>query len=137
MPSLEKARTVHNYLISTSKYDERKLVPKESYTPYALLFDHCAVCKAYAETNMIFMYLLVIECYMVVGKMRDSSETDAGHAWNIIKIGDKYGHVDVTSDNPDPKHFGKPIEKYFFANDTFMTLTHTGITHIILFVNQR
>jgi hypothetical protein len=49
MSNMEKARTVHNFLISTSKYDQRVPTPDEAYTPYSLLFNHCAVNDTFMD----------------------------------------------------------------------------------------
>ncbi len=130
MNSFEKAKVVHDYLISTSHYDYENYIkdsiPEVSRTPYGLLFEHKAVCQAYAETYMLFMIILGIECHMVVGALNDSpNKKNDNHSWNIIKIDGKYGHVDVTSDNPHPKSFGKPSQKYFFITDDIMDRTHT------------
>lgn len=129
MSKFEKARIVHDYLISTSSYDyenyKNNTIPDVSYTPYGVLFEHKAVCQAYAETFMIFMTLIGVECLMVVGKLNSTSNIGSdNHAWNIIKINGKYGHVDVNSDNPVPKDFGKPMQKYFFITDEIMDRTH-------------
>lgn len=129
MSKYEKAKKVHDYLISTSSYDYENYkinkIPEESYTPYGLLFKHKAVCQAFAETYMIFMTLCGVECLWVSGRLNASSNISTdNHSWNIIKIDGKYGHVDVTSDNPVPKNYGLPLQKHFFVSDSLMDRTH-------------
>mgnify|MGYP003425603111 CR=1 FL=1 len=129
MSSLEKAKRIHDYLISTSEYDDeifkRDTIPATSYTPYGLLFNHRAVCQAYAETYMVMMTMIDIECHIVVGNLLSTKDINtSNHAWNIIKINGKYGHVDVTSDNPTPKVIGRISNQYFYVNDEYMDRTH-------------
>lgn len=131
MSSLEKEKTIHDYLISTSKYDHENYlkgtIPAESYTPYGLLFNHIGVCQAYAEIFMIFMLLTNIECYMVIGTTLlngGNDIKDRTHAWNIVKINGKYFHVDVTFDNPTPYAIGAVGHKYFNVQDALMDKTH-------------
>jgi hypothetical protein len=128
MNSIQKERVVHDYLISTSKYDHenylKNTIPPESYTPYGLLFNHVAVCQSYAETFMLFMILLNIECYMVTGKVKNEVLNSNNHAWNIVKINGKYFHVDVTFDNPIPYTIGMISHNYFNRSDDFMLKTH-------------
>jgi len=131
MSNLQKERTIHDYLISTSKYDHENYlkdnIPTEAYTPYGLLFNHVCVCQAYAETFMIFMTLINIECYMVVGSTLlhgGNSKQDITHAWNIVKIDGRYFHVDVTFDNPIPDVIGRVEHNYFNVTDTFLDKTH-------------
>lgn len=133
MSSLQKERIIHDYLISTSKYDydnyKKGTIPDKSYTPYGLLFDYTAVCQAYAETFMIFMVLANIECYFVIGKAvpidDNNNNKEDLHAWNIVKINGKYYHVDVTFDNPVPKVFGNVSHKFFNLTDELMDKTHS------------
>lgn len=130
MSQYDKARTIHDYLISTSSYDfenyQRNSIPDVSYTPYGILFEHKAVCQAYAETFMIFMTLIGIESYMVVGKLNSCSDIASdNHAWNIVKINGKYGHVDVTSDNPFYKNNVSPLQRYFFVSTEQLLKTHS------------
>lgn len=135
MTDFEKELTIHDFLIKSSKYDYENYlnnsIPESSYTPYGLLFNHIAVCAAYAEVFMIFMTLSNIECHFVVGKTLDSrgntfsnSSIYSGHAWNIVKIDGKYYHVDVTFDNPNRNNIGMVNHTYFNVTDEFMDYTH-------------
>lgn len=131
---MERELRIHDYLISTSRYDHENLekgtIPPESYTPYGILFNHVAVCKAYAETFMIFMQLANIECHFIVGDTKNShyNNPDLLHAWNIVKINGKYMHVDVTFDNPVPYTIGRIDHTYFNVSDEIMKRTHVWST---------
>ena len=127
MTDLEKVRAVHDYLILTSRYDEENYknntIPEVSHTPYGLLFKNKAVCSAYAEVFMIFMTLASIECYYVVGNIKDTTNS-MGHAWNIIRIKNHYYHIDVTFNNPVPDVIGRVKYDYFNLTDEKIGKTH-------------
>lgn len=130
VPPIKKAKIIHDYLISTSVYDYdnylNNSIPEESYTPYGLLFSNKAVCQAYAETFMVFMTIIGIECYVVIGALSSAHQyKNQNHAWNIVKVDGKYGHIDITCDNPFPKNYGIPSQNYFFISDKSIRETHT------------
>lgn len=129
MSPYEKEKAVHDYLIRASMYDTNGLnsnnISEVSHTPYGLLFNHMGVCDAYAETFQIFMYLCGIESYVVIGDTISNINKEYKHAWNIIKLGKFYYHVDVTFDNPGPMKFGQVDYKYFNKSDVEMEKTHT------------
>ncbi|HRC79897.1 MAG TPA: transglutaminase domain-containing protein [Sedimentibacter sp.] len=129
MSPYEKEKAIHDYLIKTSMYDENGLksnnISDESHTPYGLLYNHKGVCDAYAETFQIFMYLCGIESYIVIGDTIFNDNKEYKHAWNIVKMGKYYYHVDVTFDNPGPMRFGQVVYKYFNKSDVEMEKTHT------------
>ncbi len=131
MSDADKELKVHDYLISTSRYDNENfkngIIPPESYTPYGILYNHIAVCQAYAETFMIFMMLANIECHFVIGTTTSGQyieNQNSLHAWNIVKINKQFVHVDVTFDNPVPYTIGIIDHTYFNVNDEFMKKTH-------------
>ncbi len=127
MSDLKKVRAVHDYLILTSRYDEENYknntIPEVSHTPYGLLFKNKAVCSAYAEVFMIFMTLANIECYYVIGNIKDTTNS-MGHAWNIIRIKNHFYHIDVTFNNPVPDVMGRVKYDYFNLTDEKIAKTH-------------
>lgn len=129
MVTIDKARIVHDFLIATSRFDyenyKNGTVPDESFTPYGLLFKNVAVCQAYAETFMIFMTILGIECHVVSGSAENSEGKWDDHAWNIIKIDGTYRHVDLAFDNPYPKNYLQISHRYFNVSDEVMDKDHS------------
>ncbi len=88
----EKVKKIHDYIINLFSYD-RTL---SRFTAYEGLIDskHTTVCQGYS----VLMYKMLTEagvsCRYVTG------QAGGAHAWNIVKIGGKWYHLDVTWDDP-------------------------------------
>ena len=52
------------------------------------------------------------------------------HAWNLVKLGGDWYHLDVTWDDPVPDVEGKVRYLYFLKNDEDMAQTHTWESEI-------
>lgn len=89
----QKAKYVHDYLVSTIKYDKSG---NFSHNVYGALVDKKAVCDGLSKAYMYLLSQLGIESRIVYGK----SEEGIAHSWNIIKLDDEYYHVDLTWDMP-------------------------------------
>lgn len=98
-----KVKKIHDYIVNKLSYD----TSYSNYTAYEALTKKKAVCQGYA----LLFYKMATEagvpCRIV------ASET---HAWNIVKIGKKWYHVDATWDDPVSS---KPILRYdYFLKGT-------------------
>lgn len=89
----EKAKYLHDYIVSTVDYDENA---NFSHNSYGALVDKKAVCDGMSKAYMYLLSQIDIESRIVYGK----SKYGVSHAWNIIKLGDEYYHVDLTWDMP-------------------------------------
>ena len=70
------------------------------------------VCGGYSSCYQYCMNRFGVPCYRV------STETDhcwAPHAWNIVKINDKYYHVDVTEMDMKTDYDGKIVQRYYMC----------------------
>lgn len=113
---------LHDYIITHARYDElnyqKNTIPDESYTPYGILIKGAGVCSGYAYTMKYLCDKVGIECIVISGK------ADGGdHAWNMVKIGGEYYHVDLTWDDP----LGKDQLRYYYfnLNDEMMAINHS------------
>lgn len=90
-----KIKIIHDYIINNTKYDvdrsDKKIKKYRSDTAYGALIEHYAICGGYADGTKIFLDKLGIENYKV------SSEN---HIWNLVKVNDKWLHLDLTWDDP-------------------------------------
>lgn len=83
-----------------------------------------AVCEGYALAFEHLMHQAGIPCSYVSGDARHEglNETDdRGHAWNVVKIDNRWYEVDTTWDDHDISDFqDKPeaIKKAFEANES-------------------
>lgn len=133
MSVYEKELAIHDYIIKETRYDEegynKNAIPKESYTPYGLLFKKKGVCQAYSELFALFMTHIGVECCIVIGSASDiigkKPHNYKDHAWNMVYIDGQFYHVDVTFDNPVPKIQGRICHKYFNLSDEQMKKDHT------------
>ncbi|MDR7856443.1 transglutaminase domain-containing protein [Tissierella sp.] len=125
MSDYEKILAIHDYIIKTSKYDERLLdtgvVPAESYTSYGILSLGLGVCEGYAKAMKYLLDGVGIESILVVGKSKGTN-----HAWNLVKIENEYYHIDPTWNDPIGKD-GVDIITYNYLNldDNAMSISHT------------
>ena len=126
MNRYEKVRAVHNWLIRNVKYDYYRYqtgsIPHVSHTAKGALIKKVAVCDGYAHAFQMIMKKLKIPCKFVVG-----SSQGIGHGWNMVKIGGKWYHVDVTFDDPIVNESNKntiPRYTYFLKSSSTMKKSH-------------
>ncbi len=109
MSDYEKAYNAHAWLIKNVKYDKRLYtkgrVPRISHTQKGAFAKGVAVCDGYSRAFMQIIGHYEIPCIMVAG---------GGHAWNMVKIKNRWYHVDCTFD--DPVVNGKYNNKYVFLD---------------------
>ncbi len=114
----EKALHVHDALALRCEYDSnylldqnRDMVLRSSFTMKGALVDGMAVCQGY---SMAYRYILEtyfgMECKIVTSEAMD-------HAWNLVKIGNSYYHVDVTHDDPVPDTLGYVGHENFLLSE--------------------
>ena len=112
-----KALIVHDYLCINSEYDyenfQNNTVPDTSFSSGGLLMNGIGVCNGYAYAYSYLMNMMNIECYV-------TRSEEMYHAWNIIKIGDSYYHVDCTWDDPVYDRLGMVNHECFLASDQEM-----------------
>lgn len=94
----EKALLAHDRLALLCEYDfaawqTSSVDSPQPYTGYGALVAGKAVCSGYALAYLYLMRLLDIPC-------RLCSSESLNHNWNIVTIGGREYHVDVTLDDP-------------------------------------
>lgn len=120
----EKALVLHDYIVLNCEYDYdrylSKTLPPQSYRSAGVLLDGLAVCQGYASLYDYILSNLGIECYIVHSE-------EMIHAWNIVRMGAYYYHVDITWDDPVPDRLGIVQHTYFMRSDAeFLELEHSG-----------
>ena len=128
MDEREKARILHNWLITNAHYwdGDGDTAVYESDT---LLSRGYGVCEAYAFAY----YRLLKEAGMAVAWFSGETVRDAssGHEWNLVRIGGQWFHVDCTWDDPTSGPPGTPCvsgqerELYFLKTDAEMAVDHS------------
>ncbi len=112
MSQKQKIEVIHNYIINHGKYATDKLRQKDTAKVYSkansILIDGYGLCGAYADAMAIFLEKLGIDNYKVAS---DS------HIWNLVKLNNKWLHLDLTWDDPIMSDGSNKLEKLFLLID--------------------
>lgn len=113
--ALEKERYLHDALIQITEYDE---LASMNQSAYSCIVQGKSVCAGYARAFQYLMQQLGIPCYYCTGIANEE------HAWNIVRLDERYANVDVTWDDTEP-----PSYDYYNKSDAAYGLTHarTGL----------
>ncbi len=90
---------IHDYLVDNLDYDST-YNQIGSYTIYGALVEKKCVCEGYAKAFKYLANCAGYECELMQGKATNNSGQTENHAWNCIKLNDKWYEVDVTWDDP-------------------------------------
>ena len=111
----EKVKEVHDYIINHVSYDNT--LTKSSV--YDALIDKSAVCEGYSMLAYRIFTEAGLKCRIIAGIGNGGS-----HAWNIVRIEDKWYNIDLTWDDPISAD-GKPVLVY----DFFLKSTKDFVNH--------
>lgn len=92
MTKVEKAMALHDYIVSNTTYT-KNTSKQFRLTEIGVFLKNKANCQGYALAYGILMEKVGIPVQYV-------SSDEMSHMWNLIKIGGKWYHVDVTWDDP-------------------------------------
>ena len=91
----EKIKAIHDYIINNTKYDkdrsDNNVDKYKSDTAYGALIQGYSICGGYADSVKLLLDHYIIPNFKV------SSEN---HIWNVVKLNDKWLHLDLTWDDP-------------------------------------
>ena len=121
MSDYQKELILHDYLVKNCHYSENTEQGAESdiYRSYGALVNGDAVCNGYAEALQLLFNCVGVESQFVVG-----TADGVDHAWNLVKIGDKWYHLDATWDDPLPDSGDKILHPYFNVSDDVISDNH-------------
>ena len=111
------ALVIHDYLAYESEYSGA--LGSLAHQSAGVLMEKQGVCDSYANAFMYLMHRYGVECYITVSE-------EMNHAWNIVKVGGKYYHVDCTWDDPLYDRLGQVRHDYFLLSDTGISVSHSG-----------
>lgn len=101
---------LHDWLCDAVDYDYETTSSQKNHVDYSAFLYSTTVCDGYARAYYLLTKAAGIESYLV--------QKSGVHAWNLIKLGDHYFHVDATWD--DGKGVGNHSYNYFLLNDAQM-----------------
>ena len=108
----ERAKEVylHDYLCNAVFYD--KLKKDYSHEIIGALGNGVAVCEGIAKAMKALCDELGIWCIVALSEANPEKGIKYRHAWNVIRIGGQYYHLDVTFDNTLSR--GKELRHDYF-----------------------
>lgn len=112
--AFQKALIVHDEIIKRCQYKNSGDI---SFTSYGALVNKKTVCEGYSRAFCYLLSKLGIESKVINNQSKE-------HCWNYVKIGGKWYHVDVTSDDPTPDTCGYVSHKYFLMSDSKIKSTN-------------
>ncbi len=134
-------KAIHDYVVTRMQYDDAALAKIEakdyantpSQEAEAVFARRAAVCAGYAKLMVALGKAAGVEIAYVTGWIRDAQRRlavdDAGvpdlagvrHAWNAVKLDDRWYLIDATWDDPTG---GKPTTTYLFTPPGLMAYDH-------------
>lgn len=119
MSNYEVAKYLHDYIIDNTAYDTSAANNQNILS----VAEGASVCAGYARA---YQYLMN-EAGLFATTAQGTTVLNQSHAWNLIKIGDEYGWVDTTWDDPNftDEQGGSRDYTYFGISTADLTKTHT------------
>lgn len=93
----EKELFIHDFICENVRYD--KLKKAYSHEIIGPLGQGVGVCEGIAKAVKILCDALGIWCIIAVSEANPEKNIKYRHAWNVIRIGGSYYHLDATFDN--------------------------------------
>lgn len=115
MDTRQKIKAFHDYVINNSKYDVDNIDENNnSIDPYnishkatGILLNKVALCGGYTDIMAIYLNRLNLENYKIVSD---------NHIWNLVKLDDKWYHIDVTWDDPVIENKDTLLDDFFLIS---------------------
>lgn len=97
MTEAEKELYIHDFICTSVRYD--KLKKSYSHEIIGPLQNGVGVCEGIAKTVKLMCDRLGLECVIAISQADPNVPNGYLHAWNVVKTGGKYCHMDATFDN--------------------------------------
>ena len=120
----EKLLYVHDFICKNVRYD--KLKKAYSHEIIGPLGQGVAVCEGIAKAVKILCNALGLWCIVAVSEANPEKGIKYRHAWNVVRLGGQYYHLDATFDNT----LGEPEEiryDYFMVPDKQIFRDHEPV----------
>lgn len=94
---VEKEQYIHDFICQNVRYD--KLKKSYSHEIIGPLGQGVGVCEGIAKSVKILCDALGIWCMIALSEANPAKGIKYRHAWNVVRIGGQYYHLDATFDN--------------------------------------
>ena len=112
MSNKQKIKTIHDYIINNGRYATDKIRKKHPNKDYNkandILIEGVGLCSAYSDAMALFLYEFGIDNYKIASD---------NHIWNLVKINNKWLHLDLTWDDPVTQTGIQKLEDIFMLID--------------------
>jgi acid phosphatase family membrane protein YuiD len=88
-----------------------------AHNAYGALVNRLAVCDGFSSAFALLAQRIGFDCTVISGHSTHRSTGHGEHAWNIIKVNNKYYHMDVTWDANHYQDIGYNSYEYFALSD--------------------
>ncbi|MDE5860894.1 MAG: leucine-rich repeat protein, partial [Ruminococcus sp.] len=92
MSDVQKIKAIHDWICENTVYDDNTIMDRKNHNDASIFMNDSTVCEGYTRIANIMYNTAGIESYYVESK---------NHAWNIVRAGNNYFHVDTTWDDGD------------------------------------
>ena len=106
----EKEAYLHDFILTQVRYD--KLKKPYSHEVIGPLTNGVGVCEGIAKTVKLLCDALDMECIIAISDCDRANGERYLHAWNVIRLGRNYYHLDATFDNTLCKYGGLRYDYY-------------------------
>lgn len=120
MSDYTRALVLHDWLIQYANYD----YTLQNSDASGVLIDRSGTCDSYARAYLMLCTAAGLECMYVSGTAGNTPDVSSwgNHAWNLVRLGGSWYHVDCTWD--DPGTGGHEQHVYFCVDDETMRADH-------------
>lgn len=122
----EKELYIHDFICENVRYD--KLKKPYSHEIIGPLGQGVGVCEGIAKSVKILCDALGIWCMIAVSEANAQKNIKYRHAWNIVRIGGVFYHLDATFDNSLGKN-GPVRYDYFNLDDKSIFRDHEPVIY--------
>jgi len=111
----QRVKVIHDWIVLRLAYD----TGLSRYTAYEALRTGKAVCQGYALLAYRMLSAAGIPVRIVEGTVPEGD-----HAWNLVRVGGRWYHLDVTWDDPVPDRSGAVSYRYYLKTDDEIRKDH-------------
>lgn len=122
----EKERYIHDFICENVTYD--KLKKQYSHEIIGPLQQGIGVCEGIAKTVKILASRLGLECVIAISESNPEKNIRYRHAWNVIRLGKQWYHLDATFDNSLGRYGEKRFD-YYNLDDSKLFRDHQPLVY--------
>lgn len=145
MNDFDRLTVIYEYIQDHVVYDQAELERvcrgshrnPDAHSAYGALCQGKAVCDGIADAFCLLAQRLGYECTCVSGKSAFRTQGKSSHAWNVIRVKDKFYHVDTTWDVNQKEASGDYCYEYFCVDDDAIATDHVWEMGIVPFCTGR